>query len=194
MVHMQQSHVQSVAPAGHLAGLLVGAYLGFGLSPVRLPAPRKKNGGAPAASAATSGSESEGEEVTDVMHVDHGNPVKRQAFRIKLCNMDGCLGGYAVLLAAPLWQSFATYWHANMWHTCWPMNVCGSTGGSQVGRLRQLCHHAGAHGGGHGCVQNRRAAAHQGPGAAGLLGLACLKQTISWSTQHLGRSRGRCTF
>ena len=160
----------------------MGAYLGFGLSPVRLPAPRKKNGGAPAASAATSGSESEGDEVTDVMHVDHGNPVKRQAsWHPAICAVWKGAWCCPAPLLAPVSQNCCALlrsWDCTCRQYVAHMlagqvgHKCVSAGDLQVGRLRQLCHHAGAHGGGHGCVQNRRAAAHQGPGAAGLLGLA----------------------
>ncbi|BDA46348.1 probable RHOMBOID-like protein 10, chloroplastic [Coccomyxa sp. Obi] len=68
----------SIDNIGHAAGLLVGAYIGYGLSPVLLP-PKDRSAGA-TASASTKSDEqkSEGEQV-DVMHVDHSGALRRWA-------------------------------------------------------------------------------------------------------------------
>ncbi len=67
--------------AGHFAGLLVGAYLGWGLVPQRLPASPAASGGAQQRSSSNDGAtedeEDEKEGALDVMHVSHAKPLTR---------------------------------------------------------------------------------------------------------------------
>lgn len=67
----------SIDNIGHAAGMLVGAYLGYGLSPTLLPA--KDNGSKDSARGLDAEEEREESEVVDVMHVDHGGALRRWA-------------------------------------------------------------------------------------------------------------------